>query len=128
MENNKIKELILKGYGYKRIATELSLSPNTVKSYIKRNPMDSLVSEQLSVCLCCGKKLVHTPGKKKKKYCSVICKDKWKNNHSVKKDGKLRLNCEFCGKVFYAYPSRKTRYCSRDCYDKVRGNCDDRKL
>lgn len=122
MDNIEIRKLQLKGYGYKRIAKELSLSPNTVKSYIKRHPLDldSESAEQLSVCLCCGKKLLHTPGKKKKKFCSVACKDKWKNTHSTQTAGKLRLICECCGEVFFAFPSRQTKYCSRACYDKVR--------
>ena len=122
MDNIEIRKLQLKGYGYKRIAKELSLSPNTVKSYLKRHPLDSdsKSAEQLSVCLCCGKKLSHTPGKKKKKFCSVACKDRWKNTHSTQTAGKLRLICECCGEVFFAFPSRKTKYCSRACYDKVR--------
>ena len=118
MDNIEIAKLQLKGYGYKRIAKELSLSPNTVKSYIKRHPLDEVRAELLSVCLFCGKELVHTPGKKKKKYCSKSCRNKWQSSHPKKTTGMVSLLCECCGKTFFVYPSRATRYCSRECYIK----------
>jgi len=120
MDGIEIAKLQLKGYGYKRIAKELSLSPNTVKSYIKRHPLDEVRAELLSVCLYCGKGLEHTPGKKKKKFCNAACRDRWKNTHPTKTAGKLTLICEGCGQEFYAFPSRRTRYCSRACYEKAR--------
>ena len=120
MNNIEIAKLQFKGYGYKKIAKELSLSPNTVKSYIKRHTLDEVQAELLSVCLFCGKELVHTPGKRKKKYCSSVCRDKWKSSHTIKTSGMLSLECEYCGKKYFAFPSRKTRYCSRACYAKAR--------
>ena len=35
-EKHRINELRLNGYGYKKIARELGLSVNTVKSYLAR--------------------------------------------------------------------------------------------
>lgn len=46
---NQIKNLALKGYGYKRIADILDLLPNTVKSHLHRHPP----AEGASVCQHC---------------------------------------------------------------------------
>lgn len=120
MDNIEITKLHLKGYGYKKIAKELSLSPNTVKSYIKRHPFDGTEAEKLSLCPCCGKELTHIPHKRKKKFCSQICKNKWQNSHPKTTKGKLLYECLYCGTGFYAFPSKNQKYCSRACYDKAR--------
>ena len=121
MKNAEIERLQKQGYGYRKIATILSMSPNTVKSYIKRNLSEpELVMEETDVCLFCGEKLVHFPKKKKKKFCSKSCKLKWWHNNSTKTKNKVSVICKCCGKEFLSYESKHSKYCSRACYDKVR--------
>ena len=67
---NQIKNLALKGYGYKRIADILEISPNTVKSHLRRHPP----TDGMSVCQFCGKPIEQNPGRKEKKYCSDKCR------------------------------------------------------
>lgn len=74
---NQIRNLALKGYGYKRIASVLEISPNTVKSHLRRHPITS----GCTVCLHCGKPVEQNPGRKEKKFCSDKCRMTWWNSH-----------------------------------------------
>lgn len=88
LEKIKINELKNKGYGYKKIATELSLSQNTVKSYLKRtNVDDKREEENSSVCLFCGKAVIQNEHRKIKKFCSDKCRYNWHNSHKGDKNG-----------------------------------------
>lgn len=74
MNHADIQMLREKGYGYKRIASELNLSVNTVKSYCRRHPVPAVKSNDDSVCLNCGKPIEQIPQRKKKKFCSDKCR------------------------------------------------------
>ena len=88
LEKIKINELKNKGYGYKKIATELSISQNTVKSYLKRtNVDDKKEDENSSVCLFCGKVVIQNEHRKIKKFCSDKCRYNWHNTHKGGKNG-----------------------------------------
>lgn len=119
-EIRKIYELKNQGYGYKKIAYELNLSISTIKSYFLRHKDEPAIS----YCLYCGKKLVNTPKKKKKKYCSSECKKKYYKAHpeclSSNKRKSIRCNC--CNKLFISYGSSARKYCSHKCYINARYN------
>jgi len=71
-----INEFRAKGYGYKRIASELSLTRDQVRYICRRhekNPIDGN-------CKTCGMKLKSIQGKKRKVYCSDKCRYQWWNN------------------------------------------------
>lgn len=70
-----IKELRDKGYGYKRIATELDLKVDTVRYACLRMDEVSLVGN----CKHCGLKMKSVKGKKKKTFCSDKCRWQWWN-------------------------------------------------
>lgn len=120
MKHEEIRNLQLQGYGYQKIATMLSLSPNTVKSYIRRHPLEVTDDKKSDVCLTCGKELIHTSHKRKKKFCSSACKTKWWTNNKNCMDNKETTLCKYCGKRFTFYRSKNAKYCSRACYDKAR--------
>ena len=121
MKNAEIERLQKQGYGYRKIATILSVSPNTVKSYIKRHTSEpENVVAETDVCLFCGEKLIHFPKKKKKKFCSKLCKSKWWRDNPKKTKSKVLVVCKCCGEEFFSYESKGAKYCSRACYDKVR--------
>lgn len=87
-----IRDMRIEGHGYGKIANALFLSPNAVKDYCKRNGLSGfgkLVKlnvdidiQNKKVCKCCGKRLKHIKGKKKKTFCSDYCrKEYWRSTH-----------------------------------------------
>ena len=71
----EIERMRMDGYGPTRIAHELGLSVNTVKSHIRRHP--SL--RNAVYCLQCGRAVSQTPGRKQKKFCSNTCRSQYWN-------------------------------------------------
>ena len=71
-------------------------------------------------CPTCGKTLVHTPGKKKKTFCSDTCRGKWwREYRECKEPWGMPLylfTCKACGKQFEAFGNPDRKYCSHDCY------------
>lgn len=74
-ERREIERMRMDGFGPTRIADELELSVNTVKSYIRRHP--SL--RNAVYCLQCGRAVKQTPGRKKKKFCCNQCRSAYWN-------------------------------------------------
>jgi orotate phosphoribosyltransferase-like protein len=73
---NKINELKELGYGYKRIAKELSMTASAVRyTLAKINEEDLLVGS----CKYCGITMKSVKGKKKKVFCSDTCRWQWWN-------------------------------------------------
>lgn len=84
----EIERMRMDGYGPTRIARELGLSINTVKSHIRRHP--SL--KNAVYCLQCGRAVSQTPGRKQKKFCSNKCRSRYWNDQYRKggRDGKAK--------------------------------------
>ena len=110
----QIRDLALKGYGYTHIAKALDLSPNTVKSHLRRHP--PLLGA--SVCKQCGKPIQQKPNCKEKKFCSDQCRMAWWNSHQdqVNKKAFYTLVCQQCGKEFQSYGNKNRKYCCRECF------------
>ena len=115
---NQIKKLALKGLGYKKIANILDISPDTVKSHLRRHPPTETASE----CLQCGKPIEQKPNRKEKKYCSDKCRMAFWNSHQdeVNKQAYYTLVCKHCGKEFVSYGNKNRKYCNRACYTNAR--------
>ena len=107
----KVNELRQEGYGYKRIAKELSISIGTVR-YV------CLELEITGNCKNCNTKIKSTKGKKKKLFCSDKCRMQWWNNNpsKVNKKAYYTHKCNHCHKEFTAYGNSKRLYCSQECY------------
>lgn len=107
----KIKVVQMKANGktIKEIADVLSLSVNTVKSYLKRK-------KNKDTCPCCGLELIHIEHKKKKKFCSDKCRQKYWRDTQKKTATMVQITCKGCGKKFYAHQSKNRKYCSLLCY------------
>jgi len=120
-EKSRIETLRDQGWGARRIAKEVGVSENTVKSYIRRNSDETR-------CPVCGKRLISIPGHKAKKFCSDECRMTWWNSHrdKVSKKSHQTFTCACCGKEFTAPASFGRKYCSRDCYieGRFRGGAD----
>ncbi|MBR3622863.1 MAG: helix-turn-helix domain-containing protein [Selenomonadaceae bacterium] len=111
-EKNKIQQLRQQGYGYVKIAQELNISPNTVKSFCYRTSLES--TSTANVCKQCGKPIERNTKKSEKKFCSDACRMKWWSYHQDELKHHKTLICRHCGKSFYGKPGRK--YCNHECY------------
>ena len=94
-----------KGVGYKQIAKELEMSPNSVKSYCRRNNLSNENLKQIdgeSSCEQCGKIIQQIKGRKHKRFCSDKCRNQWWNAHldQVKRKAVYDYVCPVCGKTF----------------------------
>ena len=74
-EKQMIASLSEKGLGYRKIAAQIGISENTVKSYLKRmTAADDQKGPDQSVaafsCPQCGKEIWRQPGRKTKRFCS----------------------------------------------------------
>jgi len=126
IQRQKIRKLRNQGYGYLRISEQLGISPNTIRSFCKRENIAGCIKsgeqlkgqDNLTICKQCNKKFFQIAGRKKKKFCSdSCCKVYW----TLHKDNQRRLvpqkyNCTICNKEYFEYPSRNRKYCSRECY------------
>jgi len=123
-QKKRLEQLRSEGLGYKRIAAELGLSLNTVQSFCRRHPAEMRVlgCSNENGCLFCGVMLHHTPGAKKRKFCSDRCRITWWNAHpeaSAKR--KVReVACGFCGVHFSVVGEQTRMYCSRICSARAR--------
>ena len=70
MTNSQTEQILImrnKGYGYKKIAKELDISENTVKSVLRRKNDEPC-------CKNCGAFLHNTAGHRQKIFCSAKCR------------------------------------------------------
>ena len=110
------------GSGYKKIAQSIGLSENTVKSFCKRNSIESRVATKTpspeNVCKCCGKEIVQVQGRKQKKFCSDHCRMKWWNAHLdlVNRKANYEFVCPVCKRTYVSYGNKNRKYCSHECY------------
>lgn len=113
----QIKYYRRKGHGYKQIAKLTGISVNTVKSYLRRNAL-----KNDSVCEQCGKEIIQQKGRKHKRFCSDICRNKWWNSHLdlVKRKANYEYICAYCKMPFTAYGNSKRKYCCYECYSNSR--------
>lgn len=118
MVNDEIQKLRFQGLGYKKIAQELGISENTVKSFCRRNPID----KSKKICMQCGKPIIRTPHKREKKFCSDKCRLDWWKEHPelINKKAVYQFTCIQCGQPFESYGNDKRKYCSRSCFATAR--------
>ena len=109
------------GLGYTEIARKLGISVNTVKSYCQRNgikPAGKTAVQSGSTCRQCGNTLEHTPGRKKKQFCSDACRLRWWHEHREMSKTARGAKCAACGREFIT--DRTQKYCSHNCYIAAR--------
>ena len=115
-QKQQIITLRRNGAGYGTIASQLGVSINTVKSFCRRH---SLVAKTAgAVCEQCGKPITQNPGRKRKRFCSDACRNKWCNSHLdlVKRKAVYTFTCPACGKKFIVYGNSHRKFCSHACY------------
>ncbi|WP_027107151.1 sigma-70 region 4 domain-containing protein [Ligilactobacillus ceti] len=119
--NDEIKEKIIllrkDGLGYKKIAKELGVNLNSVKSFC-RNQRNKKSKLEIINCKYC-KEIINTKGKRGNvKFCSKACKTKWWNANKKKLNRKTAIakTCANCNKEFFSYKNEKRKYCTHACY------------
>ena len=116
-QKERIAGLQRAGLGYRKIAAELEMPVDTVKSYCRRHPLP----QYDTVCAHCGKLLVQTPHKKKKRFCCDQCRMAWWKAHPdqiVRKKVYAHI-CHNCGETFHSHRAN-SQYCSRKCFAEFR--------
>ena len=126
-EKQKIRTYRESGHTYKEIAENLGISLGSVKVYCSRNKIMVKRSQGNaitpdSVCENCGLPVMQTPGRKKKRFCSDACRNRWWNEHTDKVNRKAvySFECGCCGRKFESYGNAGRKYCSHECYIKDR--------
>ncbi len=127
-QKEQVRRMRHEGIGYSKIATCLSLSENTVKSYCKRNNLGSIavvlikerpeINEVGAYCKNCGKTVEQKSNIKPRKFCSDKCRISWWNSHQdhVLKKAIYHLKCAACEKPFDSYGNKNRKYCTHACY------------
>ncbi len=119
----QIVNLQYAGHGYKHIATVTGIPQSTIKRFCRDNPVSAKdIADRNGVCRHCGAKLVPTPHKKVKRYCSDKCRMAYWHQHPDELNRKAfyHLSCRHCGKPFVSYGNEHRKYCSRACYGATR--------
>lgn len=120
-EKVQIVQMRKRGLGYTEIARSLGMSVNTVKSYCQRSgvkPLEKKTAQSGEVCRQCGSVLKHTPGRKRKQFCSDACRLRWWHGHREHSQNARTVVCASCGKAFVT--DRMQKYCSHACYIQAR--------
>lgn len=126
----QIRELRMKGAGYRAIASVVGMSRDSVRNHCKAHFLDGFAAEvtlnikeqmqQGKACLECGKTTTQPKTGRKRKFCSDACRREWWANHpdamEKKKAAVYEKTCVYCGKVFSVYGNKTRKYCSHDCY------------
>lgn len=116
-----ITRLRNEGLSYSKVANQLGISENTVKSYCKRNNLGGIAAAKVdaeTICLQCGNPLENSSKTKPRKFCSDSCRLKWWNSHpqAINRKAVYKLTCIHCGNEFASYGNAHRKYCSRACY------------
>ena len=113
IQKHKLIMLKKQGRSYREIASALSISEGTIKSFFRRQKLKS--KEVYTVCKNCGTTLEKRCGSKK--FCSDLCRYKWwrKNAEGNRKYLKINIRNN-CGKKFGSYDNKDRKYCSHECY------------
>ena len=131
-EAAQVKEMRLKGMGYRAIAEALGLSRDIVRNHCKAKGMGGHVeaaaknlqerAEDNGMCVCCGKEITQPGTGRPRRFCSEKCRRQWWKTHPQERSRKaLRTKeCECCGREFSFHGSRDPKYCSHECYIKAR--------
>lgn len=117
-QKEQIAALRQKEYSYARVARELGLSENTVKSYCRRSGL----SADAVFCRSCGRRILNKENQKPRQFCSDACRAAWWKSHpgKVKRKAVYSFVCAHCGRPFTAYGNSGRKYCCHQCYISAR--------
>lgn len=119
-QKRAIRTLRERGETYDAIAESIGVSPNTIRSYWRRNGVVQIEPRRPRPghCRNCGTPLDQTKGARRRTFCSDQCRYDWWN--AYRRDQPYRLICQQCGKSFISFGNQKRAFCGRDCYNLSR--------
>ena len=112
-QKSLIDQMRLAGNGYVKIAKELGISENTVKSYCRRQNVEGKQVES-TCCAECGKP-IDISKRSGRRFCSDTCRMKWWNRYP-KPNMPYTAQCACCGKEISMRRRGEKKYCSHRCY------------
>lgn len=133
-QSNQIRELRMKGVGYRSIASVVGLSRDIVRNFCKQKGLDGYASamtknvkkqmQRGNACYYCDKTITQPSTGRPRKFCSDTCRRDWWKSHPegmTKRDTAVYiLKCAKCGREFESYGNSKRKYCNHNCYIKDR--------
>ena len=104
---------------YRQIGEKLGLSPDTVKTFCRRNTPqeDRTEASALSQCRNCGAPVHPLPGRRERLFCCPACRTAYWRKHNLL--GKDPRYCAGCGALLTG-GSASRKYCSHACYIRHR--------
>ena len=104
---------------YRQIGEKLGLSPDTVKTFCRRNGAQAGKTAQSAECRCrnCGAPVHPLPGRRERLFCSPACRTAYWRKHNLL--GKDPRYCAGCGALLTG-GSASRKYCSHACYIRHR--------
>ena len=122
VEKKLIDQYRRQGMGSTEIAEKLNLSVNTVKSYCRRNAMETPIADMdaapSGLCKQCGSLISGKRDKRGKQFCSDRCRYQWWHLHRGESINATAHTCSLCGRVFKT--NRQQKYCCHNCYIMAR--------
>ena len=129
IQKEQVRTLRSNGESYAAITRITHLSINSVKSFCQRNRAvndvhvgTTMISESHPIepgkCEYCGRNVNQIEGRKKKRFCSDKCRNKWWNAHLdlVDRKNAKTVVCANCKKRFPVYGNVQRKYCCHACY------------
>ena len=100
---------------YRQIGEKLGLSPDTVKTFCRRNTPreDRTEASASSQCRNCGAPVHPLPGRRERLFCSPACRTAYWRKHNLL--GKDPQHCAGCGALLTG-GSASRKYCGHACY------------
>lgn len=104
---------------YREIGEKLGLSPDTVKTFCRRNGAQAGKTAQSAECRCrnCGAPVHPLPGRRERLFCSPACRTAYWRKHNML--GGTPRYCAGCGALLTGGNASR-KYCSHACYIRHR--------
>ena len=104
---------------YRQIGEKLGLSPDTVKTFCRRNTPreDRTEASASSQCRNCGAPVHPLPGRRERLFCCPACRTAYWRKHNLL--GKDPRYCAGCGALLTG-GSTSRKYCGHACYIRHR--------
>ena len=111
-ERQIVLNLRKEGKGYKAIAKETGLNPQTIASFIKQF--------EKHICPQCHQTFPAPNGRRYKRFCSAECRIKYWSEHYklAHRASAKKCICEECGSEFLNFKSVDRKFCSRICFQR----------